>query len=357
MSRKQTTHPKTLVAWPRTDDNPYLDILYNALEASGLKVIDSGSEKWRGAFSKIQVVHFHWLNDLLKKDLLTSFSRSTAFLLYLALLRLRRVRIVWTIHNMAPYHHDHRHPMIEKILVACLFSLASDLIIHRRGQVTELPELARKKTTWIPHHNYLEALTRPEASPVGQGQYALYFGKIHPRKGVDRLVEAFEAAKKRDGAIKELVVAGTLSKGHDVSRAAGKLREAASNLNGFRLVDRFLPDDELEELVRNAIVVVLPFETATNSGSLIYSLSMQKKVITRESDLVREIIEENPGLERGIFTFQHSGDLQALLENSEILNHDSYYHDAIKEFLDRTSIHALADRYLEVFGWRNTPPT
>jgi glycosyltransferase involved in cell wall biosynthesis len=85
----------------------------------------------------------------------------------------------------------------------------------------------------------------------------LFLGRIHRYKGVDVLLEAFSIASKRDPTLR-LTIAGA---GRIGSSAWGQIERL-----GVRVINQYLRDDEIREIVSSHGVMVLPYTSATQSG-------------------------------------------------------------------------------------------
>ena len=94
-------------------------------------------------------------------------------------------------------------------------------------------------------------------------RYILFIGRIRKYKGVENLIAAFSRLDSKDI---ELVVAGE-----------GKL-QVESNPS-IRVINRWLEENEISSLVKNAEVVVFPYLEASQSGILPYCVGENKKVV------------------------------------------------------------------------------
>jgi glycosyltransferase involved in cell wall biosynthesis len=88
-------------------------------------------------------------------------------------------------------------------------------------------------------------------------------GRIRKYKGVENLISAFTKLGIEE---MELVIAGE-----------GKLRVKKDF--GIRIINRWLEEWEITELIKNAEVVVFPYIEASQSGLLPYCLNESKKVV------------------------------------------------------------------------------
>jgi glycosyltransferase involved in cell wall biosynthesis len=125
-----------------------------------------------------------------------------------------------------------------------------------------------------------------------EGEVAVFFGYIRHYKGLDTLLEAWPAVRARRAVT--LVVAGEPYEDMAPYRALAERANAAARspatggapsgpaVDAVRLLDRYLPDDEVEALFKAADVVVLPYRSATQSGVTHVAYALGVPVITTD---------------------------------------------------------------------------
>lgn len=113
---------------------------------------------------------------------------------------------------------------------------------------------------------------------IGAGEeVALFFGYVRHYKGLDVLLEAWPRVRARRPV--RLVVAG------EFYEDAASYRALAAQAGGepaVRLLERYLPDDEVEAVFKAADVVVLPYRSATQSGVTHVAYALGVPVITTD---------------------------------------------------------------------------
>jgi len=119
------------------------------------------------------------------------------------------------------------------------------------------------------------------------GDVALFFGYVRHYKGLDTLLEAWpKVRERRPGAT--LVVAGEFYERPDryvaLANAAGE--------GAVRMLDRYIPDDEVEALFRAADVTVLPYRSATQSGVTHVAYALGCPVIATRVGGIAETVRE-----------------------------------------------------------------
>jgi glycosyltransferase involved in cell wall biosynthesis len=269
-------------AFSNRDRNPYNALLYEALVARGVDVVEytPASVATAGAGD---VIHVHWPESHLNhRRWLRAAPRSVGLLRELRAARSRGARLVWTGHNLGA--HDSRWRRTEAMfwrrflpLVDGWLSLspeAADALRDRWPSLRDKPNAV----TPIGHYRgvYPDAVDRAGARErlgVDPAQRVLLFlGRIKRYKGVPELVRAFRTL---DGADLQLIVAGRVE--------TDELRRELAGLAGadarVQLVDGAVPDDELQVLLRAADLVVAPFADILNSASVMLALSFDRPVL------------------------------------------------------------------------------
>lgn len=116
----------------------------------------------------------------------------------------------------------------------------------------------------------------------------LFFGRIEKYKGIDVLVDAFGIARSINPELR-LVIAG---KG-DI---APEVKAKAESI-GVTLLNHFIPDEQIDNLVAEAGVLVLPYISATQSGISATGLAKGLPMIaTNVGGLPEHVIDGHNGL-------------------------------------------------------------
>jgi glycosyltransferase involved in cell wall biosynthesis len=149
------------------------------------------------------VVHAQWW----------SYALAPVYATLLGLARLRRKRIVMTVHNVEP----HEGGIFQRIANRAVFRFAHHYIVHSEANKTTLQRLLRCDPARISvlAHGVLETprtgMSRPTArlklGIAGDARVVLCFGNIRPYKGVDVLLRAFAEIAREDPRA-QLVIAG-----------------------------------------------------------------------------------------------------------------------------------------------------
>jgi beta-1,4-mannosyltransferase len=260
---------------PHAETNPYSILLFDSLRQH----VEPQYFSWRAALrADYDVLHLHWPEvKVLGATPLKSLLRSLAFLAVLVRVRWGRPVLVRTLHDL----HPHEPPTRLQRWIIGLSERWTTLWICLNDRT---PPPTAAPSVLIPHGHYRDrfaAYDRPE--PVS-GRL-VHFGLLRPYKGVDALLRAVEAID--DPRISLRVV------GKVMDPALGdELRDAAASDPRITVRDGFVPDEVLADEIGRAELVVLPFRSVTNSGSLILALSLDRPVLVSRSAASEEMARE-----------------------------------------------------------------
>jgi glycosyltransferase involved in cell wall biosynthesis len=168
---------------------------------------------------------------------------------------------------------------------------ASRVIVHGPRMRDVLEELDRRiagRVEVVPHGILGRNGTDVDISGCEPGTF-LFFGRIHPYKGLRYLLEAGEALNGRGHGFR-LLVAGT---GADVEPH----RRRMTSSPWVELIDRYIYAEELPGLFRRASAVVLPYTDATQSGVSAMAFAFARPVIATDvGDVPDVVIDGQSGL-------------------------------------------------------------
>lgn len=231
--------------------------------------------------------------------------------------RLQRAgtKVVLTVHDVEP-HEEHRTAW-SRLHTFAYQRWARPLALRRPDALHVHSELHRSDLRRcygadvaggayvVPHGGGLtdairHGARRPpelEAAGVSDG-YALFFGRIHPYKGLPVLFDATARVAARMPGLR-LVVAG----GGGVPEVPAPVRAQTV------LINRFIADDEIAALVRGARFVVLPYLRATQTGVLPLASALGRPaIVTTAGSIADMVVDGSTGL------VVPAGDAMALAE-------------------------------------------
>lgn len=206
---------------------------------------------------------------------------------FLSVLQFKRngIPLVVTLHEIAELTDLHALKVPGGIfarLGAKLFTY-----IATRGDVTCLT--MRQYADWLSKrysngryiHVPLGAYDAPTPLPESEGPELLLFTTLAPFKGVELLIRAFQRLKASQPELK-LTIAGA-----EHNRFPGYLRKLQKKYNhvgGIRWLGE-VPESEIPKLFQRAALVILPYQAATGSSSVLWQAVMYGRPVVA-SDLV-----------------------------------------------------------------------
>lgn len=284
--------------------NPYQDLLHTALGELGVSVTAPGALRlrWAVAGHRVDAVHLHWVENLIRSQRSSRLVPKAAFacvraarlVLSIVALRLRRVPVCWTVHNLRP--HEPRHPRLESLTFTLLAWSVSALVVHSEAAARQLVGLRapRSRVHVLAHGSYIGAypnafIDRKQArSDLGIDESSfvyLAFGGIRRYKRIPELISAFKQIGT-DGC--RLVVAG-----HVPDAALHRqIKDAAMGDHRVRLHAGFVPEEQVSHYFAAADVAVLNYSEIHSSGALMLALSYGLPVIAPAGGMTDEVARE-----------------------------------------------------------------
>ncbi len=280
-----------VIAWPAGGGNPYTSLLYQHLSALGAEVLDFSPLVLLRSSKAIW--HLHWPERMLNRRSGTAACLRAAALLALAFLaRLRKTRLIWTVHNLVPHEYDHVWvgrwfwPAFIRQLSGfiALSALGKQLIEERHPLLRRVPGFI------IPHGHYRgaypdsvsQADARAALGLPPDAQVAAFVGQVRPYKNVPHLVDTF---RQIPGEQAWLLIAGQ-PYGPALREAVLKTAGAAPRVH---LALDFLPETALQTYLRAADLIVLPFAEILNSGSALLALSFDRPILVPRKGAIAEL--------------------------------------------------------------------
>jgi glycosyltransferase involved in cell wall biosynthesis len=177
-----------------------------------------------------------------------------------------RPRVV-TVHDPRPHPGAAARSWRKRAIRRRWLDGARTLVVHGERLRSELAAATRHpRIAVIPHGADLSAAPfgRPPAPRV------LFFGRLEPYKGLPVLLEAIQDVWRR---------------GHDVPisiRGAGPEAALVPQDPRIECIDRYVPEDALDDVLREASLVVLPYIQASQSGVGAFALGRGVPVLVTD---------------------------------------------------------------------------
>jgi glycosyltransferase involved in cell wall biosynthesis len=208
--------------------------------------------------------------------------------------------IVFICHNILPHE---LLPGLRHLTKLCL-SQADRLVVHSSTLAEQARLLVEKKIKitplFLPLHDFFTTNNEPpEAWTSNRALNMLFFGLIREYKGVDVLLQAVALVRSEFPMI-HLTIAGEVF--YDNSLVCRLWRRSKKGLpqlvrklaleKNVALDLRYIPDSEVAGFFEKADLVVFPFRSVSQSGSLTVAYSFAKPVIASAMDGFFDVVAE-----------------------------------------------------------------
>ena len=190
----------------------------------------------------------------------------------------KNTRIFQMIHDLIPHDGDKQSKGVHMMnMVVC--KLADYIVLANQKYVSEVTEIYGVDPECV---RYVDMWRRfPEYTPPRYTKRALFFGRMNPYKGVDNLLKIvklcpnvqFEVIGRVDSQVQDLV---------------DELRKQPN----VTINNGYVTDEEMTEAFSNADWVILPYNSATQSGVVIDGYRYGRPCIAFDVGAITEQISE-----------------------------------------------------------------
>ena len=209
-------------------------------------------------------------------------------------LRRKGTRVVLVCDNLVP----HEHRPFDGALTRWMLR-NSDGYLAMSGSVERdldrlKPGAPRRRVTHpfyaqFDRGRFTRTSAREKLGLAPDAEVAVFFGYVRRYKGLDTLLDAWAGVRRERPAT--LVVAGDF---YEDAAPYRRLAAAAGGEAAVRMMEGYLPDDEVEALFRAADVAILPYRSATQSGVTHVAYALGVPVITTDVGGLAETVK--PGV-------------------------------------------------------------
>jgi len=191
-----------------------------------------------------------------------------------------KIKIAYNCHNALPHE---RFPL-DKALTKYTLSKADLVIAHSNSDAEVLREMMPKVNVQVnPHPAYnffkIQDMTKEEGRKQlglsGDDKVLLFFGLVREYKGLKHLLNAMPDIVKKYPEVK-LLIAGDFGGGRD--KYDEMIKELAIG-EYIQIHDGHIPIPDVEKFFAACDLVVLPYESATQSGVIQASYGFEKPVL------------------------------------------------------------------------------
>jgi glycosyltransferase involved in cell wall biosynthesis len=199
-----------------------------------------------------------------------------------------REKTVLTVHDPLP-HPDTWKSERDSIYRKITFKVIKNFVIlnesQKNGFVSEYK--LKNKNIHISRlgiYDYLRKYIK--AAPAQNNikkEYILFFGRITEYKGLEFLFSAMKIVNEKYKDVK-LIAAGYCEKYYfDISEY--------EKCSYIEIMNRFIPDDELAELIQKSLFVVCPYIDATQSGAVMSAFAFNVPVLATNTGGLPDYVE------------------------------------------------------------------
>lgn len=183
------------------------------------------------------------------------------------------------IHEVIPHEGDKQVKMVD-LMNKAVVKLSDNIVLRNKKYIDELVERYGIEKERV---HYLEFWRRfPKFTEPRYTKRVLFFGRINPYKGVDNLLEIAKLCPEI-----HFDVIGRVD-----PQMQGIVDELKKLPNVF-LNNNYVSDDEMKEAFINADWVILPYNSASQSGVIIDAYKYSRPVIAFDVGAISEQIDEN----------------------------------------------------------------
>ena len=269
--------------------------------------------------SKATILHIHDLHPfLLGRNLINQLIKAFIFVSQVYILRLFRIKTIWTVHEWTHKSGGDITPLQAAIVGNCFHAIIAHCKTTQKQIQSAFLLENTSKVFIIPHGNYLNIIeniisqqdAREELSLPQDSIVFLIFGHLYPFKGHLEAIEAFQ--KLEEGSY--MIIAGGIG---DI-QFKEQIEEKIKGSQNIVLISERVPDERVQVYMNACDCVVLPYKVFTTSGVALMAMSFNRACIAPNKDFFSDTLGDDGG-----FLYdpnQENGLLQAM--NSALKNKD-----------------------------------
>jgi glycosyltransferase involved in cell wall biosynthesis len=262
-----------------TENNEDRTLLLGQASAAGVHLVSVPSPS-TGALLKDVL----WLyRDLRRRGIATAVVQSHRDARYAALGLC--LRVVLMLHDPEPHSGDIdrrralklREKLWDAIVPRAAELSSACLIVHSARLIEQVRPLLRRVPIGVVAHG---ADMASSPVPVPRGRRLLVFGRLLAYKGVDTALEAFGLLPPEFSDV-ELIVAGR-----------GPLARLGVGQRNVEVRNEYIPDSDLDSLLRDVRLVLLPYKDATQSGVGLHAVERGVPCVVTAVGGLPELVED-----------------------------------------------------------------
>lgn len=246
----------------------------------------------------------------------------------------KKVKKVCICHNVFP----HERFVLDRSLTKLALKRADAFIVHSMSDERDL--LAIKGNAdfrYNPHPTYnafkLENMSKQQARDrlhiSCDTRVLLFFGFVREYKGLKYLLQAMKSIKNKIADIRLLVVGSFNGDKQDYM----KMIEDNGISDCVEVFDQYIPDHEVEQYFAASDLVVLPYESATQSGIVQIAYGFEKPVVVTNVGGLPDVVED--GRTGYVVESRNPGALSEAVVNYFLQDREQEFVENVKKAADR----------------------
>lgn len=340
-----------------SDENQYFHTMCTALHMAGYDIVDYESAL---KDPNISVINFNFLENIIAKNKTEAFLKYIKRRIILTKCKMRRKKIVFTMHNKIP--HDSRYEKYSKKIMLKAIKQAEAIHILSNASVDVLKlymddDSVENKCFYIPHPNYIGVYDTDLS--FERNQYAekdemivLFFGQVREYKNIEILINV--ANKLKEKKIVFLIAGRPQSEEY-----AQSLKKMIGDNKKIKTIFKFLPDDEITAWIQLSDIVVFPYSkrSSLNSGTVFLAASKGKSIICPAIASMMQMRDKDAFF---IYDYNTSEEHEAKLTGQILKAYEIFENDAsgleklgqraLKEVETNNSLDVIAEAYKKMLG-------
>jgi glycosyltransferase involved in cell wall biosynthesis len=202
-------------------------------------------------------------------------------------------RSILNVHDVLPHRYLLPKPLrfLEQATLRGIYLGVDKLVVHHVGAVDVLREkfsISSGKVAVIPHGTFRLSDAPLPYKQSGNEIVALLFGHLRENKGIHLAIRAVQKLRAQGHPIKLLIAGGAVASERGYWERCRELIEAAPT--GISVLDRYLEDEEVENLVAGAHIFLLPYtDYHSQSGVAALALSNGRPIVATQMGGLSEV--------------------------------------------------------------------
>lgn len=279
------------------------------------------------------------------------------YCIILSIAKIKRKKIVLTIHNILPHNRNTILVVLDKILNKIIFSFVDNYIVHNvrnKERLIEIYKINPDKIFIITHgiiypYSKLKRVNKIQARkkldiPIDK-KVILFFGYIWDYKGLDVLLESLAILKRTIKDLKLIIAGQALRDWHKYKKI---IFENDLNKNIIYKLE-YIPDSDIEYYFTSSDLVVLPYKKRnfeTHGGVGAIAIAFDKPLIVTDVGGLPEYVKEKKVISKPDNAQDLAEKINLVLKDKNLM--DKLSNDS-KKLAKELSWDKIADETIDVY--------